>query len=138
MRSAGESYAPGPATAAREDEQPSLFGEHDKPRATRSAAPIANRAAISARKDPVTSLLAAQDVTLSGARSQTKRALVDFLRTRRDPMTSYEIAMALGWDRHVVAKRLPDARADALVENGSMRRCRVTNRWALTWRVVRA
>jgi hypothetical protein len=119
VRQPVEQYAP-PVTALREDaQQPNLF-EHDKPRAD-GTGPIANRAAISARKDPVTSLLAAQDVTLSGARSEKKRELVSFLRTRREPMTSYEIAMALGWDRHAAARRLPDARgpASAHVAGGS-------------------
>ncbi len=137
MKSAGESYAP-PATAVREDDQPgqgNLFS--DAPRVRSSSAPIANRGPIARRNGPITSLLAAQELTVSGARSEKKRKLLDFLRTQIDPMTSFEIAMALGWDRHETAKRLPDLRADALVENGPMRRCRVTNRWSLTWRVVR-
>jgi len=136
MRQRIEQYAPGPAPV-REDEQPNLFEQHDKPRATGSA-PITNRAAISARKDPITSLLAAQDITLSGARSEKKREMVNFLRTCRDPMTSFEIAMAIGWDRHAAARRLPDARADGLVENGPIRPCRISGRPSITWRVVRA
>jgi hypothetical protein len=104
----------------------------------RRSARIRNAAPIAAKADPVSSLLAAQDITTSGKRSERKCALINFLRTRSESLTSYEIALALGWDRHETAKRLPDARADALVENGPMRRCRVTNRWSLTWRVARA
>jgi len=136
MRSAGESYAPIPAFR-EDDQQPSLF-EHDQPRVTRTVSRIANRAPLSAKRNPITSLLAAQDVTLSGARSAKKRRLVEFLRTCREPLTSFEVARALDLDRHDVAKRLPDAKRDGFLENGAMRLCRITGRLALTWRVVRA
>jgi hypothetical protein len=136
MRSAGESYAPG-AALREDDRQHSLFGGHDQPRVTQTAPRIANRAPIAAKRDPITSMLAAQDLTLSGARSAKKRELVEFLRTRSEPLTSFEISAAIGWDRHEAAKRLPDARRDGLLENGDMRLCRITGRLAMTWRAVR-
>lgn len=80
MRSAGESYAPG--AAFREDDQANLFSDHDQPRTIRTALRINNRAPIAAKSGPITSLLAAQDITLSGVRSAKKRELVEFLRTR--------------------------------------------------------
>ena len=100
-------------------------------------AKIRNTAAITAKADPATSVWAAENLTISGVRSEKKKRLLDFLRTCREPLTSFEISRVMGWDRHDVAKRLPDARADGLVENGPVRECRITARRALTWRAVR-
>jgi hypothetical protein len=109
--------------------QANLFG---RPAKIRNVEPIA------AKGDPVTSLWAAETLTLSGARAEKKKKLLDFLRSCREPLTSFEISTAMGCDRHETAKRLPDARADALVENGPIRKCRITGRRSLTWQVVRA
>ncbi len=116
--------------------QSDLFGRHAKTR-TRPVK-IRNDAPIAAKVDPVTSLWADENLTILGARSEKKKKLLDFLRSRREPLTSFEISRGIGWDRHETAKRLPDARTNGLVENGPIRDCRITGRQALTWQVVRA
>jgi hypothetical protein len=116
--------------------QGDLFGCRTKIRDRH--AKIRNDAPIAAKADPVTSLLAEENLTISGARSEKKKKLLEFLLSRGEPLTSFEISRAIGWDRHETAKRLPDARADGLVENGPIRECRITGRPALTWQVVRA
>lgn len=63
--------------------------------------------------------------------------MISFLQTCSEPLTSFEIAKAMSWDRHDTAKRLPDLRDDGLVVNGPIRQCRITGRQSLTWRAVR-
>jgi hypothetical protein len=92
-----------------------------------------NQQVLAATGDPVTSLLAAEHFTTSGKRSEKKRAMLHFLLTQSEPLTSFEIAVAMGWDRHDVAKRLPDLRADGFAMNGPLRPCRITGKAALTW-----
>jgi hypothetical protein len=123
-------HAPGDRQS--EFEQRSLFEPDSRPAPQRTV----NRAPIAAKADPITSLLAAQNLTLSGARSAKKRRLVEFLRTCREPLTSLEISRALDLERHDVAKRLPDARRDGHLQNGPMRNCRVSGRLGVTWKAV--
>ncbi|MBZ5677131.1 MAG: hypothetical protein LAP61_23040 [Acidobacteriia bacterium] len=95
------------------------------------------RLPLAANSDPDTSHDAARDLVESGELARKKAFVLDFVRTLRQPATSYEIAKAMKADRHEVAKRLPDLRdSDKAVENRGRRKCAVTGRRALTWFVV--
>ncbi len=93
-----------------------------------------NREPIAANVDPITSHIAAQQITQSGARDSQKRKVLDALR-KYPNKTSAELALAAAMDRYLVAKRLPDLMHDGLVEQGSIRTCRISGRPAVTWRV---
>ena len=88
-----------------------------------------DRAPLARSSDPLSSHLAADEVTRSG-----RRALLAWLRGQTRPMTSAEIAVASGMDRHGVARRLPDLAHDGLEERCSMHDCGVTGRLAINWR----
>ncbi len=47
--------------------------------------------------------------------------------------TAAEIAVAVGLERHVPSRRLPELRDDGRVLNGSRRVCRVTGNRSMTW-----
>jgi predicted ArsR family transcriptional regulator len=93
-----------------------------------------NRAPLARSTDPLSSHNAAEEVTRSGLRGAQKRALLTWLRGQSQPMTSAEIALASGLDRHGVARRLPDCERDGSVVRCSMRECGATGRPAITWR----
>ena len=85
---------------------------------------------------PISSHASAAHVETSGiARGQQRRVLAALaLYPNR---TSNELAVATGMERHMVAKRLPELRADGLVVMHSpKRRDHHTNRWAVTWVAV--
>ena len=106
--------------------QTSLFGG-DPLRRAGQVAPLA------ANNDPLSSHLAAAELTSSGRRASQKAEIVTWLRTQESPLTSMEIAHAAGLDRYMVARRLPDLERDGLVERGAMRICRESGRPAITW-----
>jgi hypothetical protein len=97
---------------------------------------FAPRTPIAAKTDPITSHLAASEITASGLRAGQKRELLEWLRGVREPLTSAEISAASGFDRHGVARRLPDLAADKLVERCLIRDCRQSGRPAVTWRAL--
>jgi hypothetical protein len=109
-------------------EQIPLFGSFN--RRVRSPRP----APLAAAADPVSSHLAAAEITASGQRDSQKRAILSALREQLSPCTSMELARAAGIDRYIVARRLPDLERDGLVERGQMRNCDVTGRPAIAWR----
>ena len=92
-----------------------------------------DREVIVHRADPPTSALAAREITASGRRGAQKRMILDWLRLQTVPVTSAELARASSLDRHLVAKRLPDLRADGLVQQRDARLCGVTGRACITW-----
>ncbi len=94
---------------------------------------FANRELIAANVDPVTSHLAAADITHSGLRASQKRAVLNAVE-RFPGRTSAELADAADLDRYLVARRLPDLKHDGFVEQGEIRNCRVTGRKAVTWK----
>jgi hypothetical protein len=96
---------------------------------------FANRAPIAANSDPLSSHVAGAEITASGQRSCQKAEILDWLRGR-EPLTSAEIAAAGCFDRHMVARRLPDLAADGLLERCSLRACQQSGRSAVTWRAV--
>ncbi len=91
-----------------------------------------NAEPISRATDPITSRLAAEEITASGLRDSQKalvlRAVQQFPRS-----TSKELARAAGLDRHLVARRLPDLEADGFVRKASARCCAIGGRPAVTW-----
>jgi hypothetical protein len=111
--------------------QQSLFeAQPAKPRSLQNHAPIASH------RDPVSSHLAAAEITASGLRDSQKRIILDWLRGRATALTSAEISRDAGLDRHMVARRLPDLERDGLVQRGAERTCTATGRRAITWRPV--
>lgn len=107
-----------------------LFGETST-RPRRNLAPLASAA------DPISSHLAAAEVTNSGRRASQKLEILTWLRGQSQAVSSMEIAAAANIDRSVVARRLPDLEHDGLVERGAMRECAVSRRQAITWRASR-
>ena len=97
--------------------------------------PFPNRQPIAASADPASSHIAAQQLTANGARGRQKRLVLDALRVFVKPPTSAELAHVAKLDRHLVARRLPDLKADGFVEQRDMRTCTVTGHRAVTWRV---
>jgi hypothetical protein len=97
---------------------------------------LANRAPLARSSDPLSSHLAAAEVTRSGRRGAQKRALLSWLRGRTTAMTSAEIAVAAEMDRYAVARRLPDLERDGLVVRCGMRECGATGRPSVTWRAT--
>ncbi len=93
-----------------------------------------NRAPLAAARDPLSSHLAAAELIASGRRDSQKREILEWLRRQSQPVTSMEAAHAMGLDRYIVARRLPDLAHDGLVERGPMRECAVSLRQAITWR----
>jgi response regulator of citrate/malate metabolism len=109
-------------------EQMPLFG------GSRSSQPP-RPAPLAASADPISSHLAAAEVTASGRRDSQKREILEALRAESAPVTSMELARAAGIDRYTVARRLPDLERDRLVERGQLRDCRVSGRPCVTWRI---
>ncbi len=97
-----------------------------------------DRAPIAAAGDPETSHLAAYELDSSGQRRAQKRALLRFLlEIAGTPRTSAEIARDGGFDRHMVARRLPDLEADSLAHRCGKRKCEATGHEAITWEAGR-
>jgi len=94
---------------------------------------LCDRAPIAATADPISSHLAAAELTSSGRRASQKAEIVVWLRGQIRPLTSMEIAHAAGLDRYMVARRLPDLERDGMVERCAMRECSASNRPAITW-----
>ena len=85
-----------------------------------------------ARKtDPLSSHQAAADNAQSWREDQihTVAKMVALL----PGATSRELSQYFNADRHMVARRLPDAEAKGLVSRGSQRCCQHTHKLALTW-----
>lgn len=82
--------------------------------------------------DPITSHLAAEEVTASGKRSQQQAQAVAAVRAWPG-CTSFELAMKSDLDRYALARRLPEVVLAGLVRKGEPKRCDVTGRLALTW-----
>ncbi len=97
---------------------------------------FSNRAPLAASSDPISSHIAAAEITSSGRRASQKAEIVAWLRTQERPLTSMEIAQAAILDRHLVARRLPDLERDGLVERGPMRSCTASGRPAITWKAT--
>lgn len=94
---------------------------------------------IAAKADPPTSAKAAAELTRSGARQRQIDRVVELVR-QWPGCTSLELSRLSGVDRHLIAKRLPDARGQGMVlviadEHGRpVERCSEgSNRPAMQW-----
>lgn len=87
--------------------------------------------------DPSTSHDAAHDLVVSGAQAQQQAQVVALMR-RHPGLTSRELADEGGFDRHMVARRLPEILADGLAVHGAPRKCRISGRRCQTWLPVLA
>ncbi len=130
-----------PESTGSRQQQQSLFEQQfgqlsrTAPGTTHQERRFPNRAPIAANCDPISSHLAAAEVTASGLRASQKAELLEWL-LGREALTSAEISAASGFDRHGVARRLPDLAADGLIERCSIRTCRQSGRPAVTWRAL--
>src|SRR5262245_27766047 len=97
-----------------------------------------NSAPLAAHSDPITSHMAAQEVTDSGARDAQKRSVLASLRREIAPPTSRELAISAKLDRYLVARRLPDLESDGKVRKAGMRMCSISNRMCVTWAIMRS
>lgn len=95
-------------------------------------APIRVETPAARATDDVSSHLAAEDVTRSGARQRHIEIVATAVR-KHPGMTSAELAVLCGLDRHETARRLPDAITAGLVKKGELRACARSGRLAVTW-----
>lgn len=84
------------------------------------------------RTDPVTSHLAAAEVTGSGVRADQQRRAAAAVR-QWPGCTSMELALKAHQDRYAVARRLPECVVAGSVRKGPTKRCPISGRLALTW-----
>ena len=82
--------------------------------------------------DPLSSHLAGEEVTLSGARRRFAELVLEMVQARPG-MTSAELAHWRAVDRYAVARRLPDLEHEERVHQGKGRKCEVSGRLAVTW-----
>ncbi len=87
---------------------------------------------IARTSDPISSHLAAKEITASGKRTQQQAQAVAAVRAWPG-CTSFELAMKTDIDRYVLARRLPEVVLAGLVQKGDPKHCTVTGRLALTW-----
>jgi hypothetical protein len=122
----GRGLGPSPST----EQRPGDFPEGAARMSDTDYGPLFSRA------DPDTSRQAAEQLVSSGQHQRQCEAVLAALRVYPDS-TSAELARSRNFDRHMVAKRLPDLRRAGLVENGEARTCAATGRKALVWREVK-
>lgn len=96
------------------------------PRARRVETPAARRT------DPISSHLAAEQITASGARGQQQAQAAAAVRAFPG-CTSFELAMKTSIDRYVLARRLPECVTGNTVRKGELKTCSVTGRKAIAW-----
>lgn len=97
-----------------------------------TSSPLA--APLAATADPESSHIAARKLIASGRHASQKAAILDWLRSQTEPLTSAEIAARSGFGRYLVARRLPDLARDGQVERCPMRECSTTGSQAIIWR----
>lgn len=82
--------------------------------------------------DPITSHLAAEQHTASGARAHQQAQTAAAVRAYPGK-TSQELADLTRLDRYALARRLPECVTAGVVRKGTPRHCGITGRLALTW-----
>lgn len=82
--------------------------------------------------DPQSSHDAADAHTGSGARQRHIEIVVAQVRAF-EGLTSAEIAVRTGLERHEAARRLPDAEKAGAVRKGMPRKCSISNKLVTTW-----
>ncbi len=88
--------------------------------------------AVARVSDPESSHEAARNITKSGKATSHRKLCLDFVRAHPG-CTAGEIGKALGLDRYVVGKRLPELRPDLLINRGQ-RVCNAHGTKMQTWR----
>jgi hypothetical protein len=88
-------------------------------------------AQIAREDDPISSHLAADEVTQSGARLRQLVAVL-ILVCKHPGKTSLELAQ-YGLDRYIIARRLPELERSGAVERGGFTLCSVGGRTAIKW-----
>ena len=92
------------------------------------------RVLVAAKNDPAPSKEAAEAITRSGKREGQLLGVLALVR--RYPLsTSLELSRH-GFDRYVIARRLPELAAAGLVLRRKVRQCTVGNRPATTWEAM--
>lgn len=87
---------------------------------------------IARASDPMSSHLAANEMTASGRRGQQIAWAIAAVRAYPG-RTSQELCEVTGIDRYTLARRLPDAVTAGAIRKGIQRACSVTGKTALTW-----
>lgn len=87
---------------------------------------------IARASDPVTSHLAAKEITASGVRFSQQKKVADAVR-RHPGHTSQELAEMTGLERYMLARRLPECVTARTVRKGEPKHCDITKKLALTW-----
>lgn len=87
---------------------------------------------IARNTDPLSSHLAASEVTGSGVRGCHIARIIDTVR-RAPGRTSAELAVICGLERHEAARRTSDAEKVGAIYKGPMMKCTISGRRAVTW-----
>lgn len=87
---------------------------------------------IARASDPVSSHLAAAEITANGTRAAQAAEVLRLLRLHPGT-TSRELSRLTYVDRYVAARRLPELTATGQVRRGDLRPCCVSGRLAVTW-----
>lgn len=81
--------------------------------------------------DPLTSHLAADEITASGTRQRHVEIVIAAVRANKG-LTSLELADVCGLERHEVARRTSDAETAGAIRKGPVKR-QANGRSAVTW-----
>lgn len=84
------------------------------------------------RSDPITSHLAAEAHTASGARAHQQHLTVAAVRAFPG-LTMQELAEQTGLDRYMLGRRISECETAGLVRRGEKRQCSVSGRMAESW-----
>lgn len=84
------------------------------------------------RSDPLTSRIAARDITEGGARAQMTQKALHLVRMNPGS-TANELEWTICVSDGRIRKRLNDLLKDGLVRRGEPKRCSVTGRLGVTW-----
>ena len=93
------------------------------------------RQPIAANADPETSHIAGRQITESGKREGQLLGVLALVK-RYPRSTSLELSHKGGFDRYIIARRLPELAAAKLVDRRAPRVCTVGNRPATTWEAL--
>ncbi len=89
---------------------------------------------IARNTDPVSSHMAASEITGHGIRQKQAAIILELVR-KYPGRTSLELSRLCDLDRYQIARRLSDLEHAGEIEKGEIRVCRIAGRMAVTWRV---
>lgn len=87
---------------------------------------------IARRKDPISSHLAAKEITENGARTQQQAQTTAAVRAYPG-RTSQELADLTKLDRYMLGRRLSECVTAGTVRRGEMKLCSITKKQATAW-----